>query len=430
MLNQMFDNLKTNRFEVIAKPARLKLLRTGMIAAFSMLFAVGFSADRSHAEIGGEKSAIQARCAIGPAPKLEITDNREDLNNWHKLGEAEWQIDNYEGAVASFERMRSIGEQTGDMAAVATAMNGIARLQTMRLAMDGITARLDVIADSIKTLTLPTEAELMPESLQKRFDPLHDLLQKAIEIDRGLKRPHRMVKGYTNLARLYWTREGKEGEDPMVETHLKQAIAIGEEAQLEKEMREPYHDLARLYIRSGAFSEAERLYKQSLAISAKINDLDGQLDAIKGLEAVYTANGQSQRAEVMRGQAAELSSRNCSKVDASTSLTLRQWKAVEVLKHERALGHEFGVATSLMAIGKIHQDLKEFDQAEAAYTEALAVNRKLGRMTELAHIYAELARLSMKRVNGKACEYWGLAEQSDHADKSAKEMQKHLGCSA
>jgi tetratricopeptide (TPR) repeat protein len=225
---------------------------------------------------------------------------------------------------------------------------------------------------------------------------------------------------------------------------LKQAITVGEEAKLEEELRRSYQDLAGIYLGRGAFDDAERLYRLALALSVKTNDLKDRLFTVERLQKVYAGKGDSGQAEAMGKQAAELSGRLCAKVNPSTFMTIRkalyfsgrmmpaiQREAAEVLKHERALGHEIGAATSLTLIGMMHQELKNFDQAEAAYHEALVLNKGLNRKDELANIYSDLARLSVKRENkAKACEYWLLAEQNDPEDRHLKEVKQRFGCPA
>jgi tetratricopeptide (TPR) repeat protein len=412
------------------------LLRAYGIASFSVLLAFGhWCGQASRAETENKtENPTQAQCEAEPEFILDISDDREALNNWRNLGHAEFLIGNHAGAEASFERMRSIAEQRGDRGAVAYAMSWMGKLNSFRFSFHWTDERLAMMWKR------PEGEEPKPSYAKKLFDRAQELFENAIQIDKDLNQQDRIVEGYTNLAYLYSKRDEN---DPTAETLLKQAIVVGEEAKLEEEMRRPYQDLAKIYLERGAFDEAERLYRLALALAVKTNDLKDQLFTVEQLQKVYAGKGDSSQAEAMRKQAAELSGKICAKVSPSSFLTIRkalyfssrmmpviQMEAAEVLKHERALGHEVGAATSLTLIAMMHQELKDFDQAEANYQDAIALTKSQGRNEELANLYGDLAGLAMKREDkAKACEYWLLAEQNDPEDRHIKRTKEHLGCS-
>ena len=414
----------------------VSLLRACRIASFSVLLAFGhWCGQASHAETENKaENPAQAQCEAEPAFILDISNDRDALNNWLNLGHAEFLIGNHTGAEASFERMRSIAEQRGDTGAGAMAMNWLGKLNRFRFTFHWTDERMAMMWKR------PDGEEPKPSYAMTLFDRAQELFEKAIQIDKDLNQQDRVVTGYTNLAYLYSKRDEN---DPMAETLLKQAITVGERAKLEEEMRGPYQDLAKIYLERGAFDESERLYRLALALSVKTNDLKDQLYTIQQLEKVYAGKGDSGQAEAMRKQAAELSGRICAKVNPSTFMTIRkalyfsgrmmpaiQREAAEVLKHERALGHEVGATTSLTLIAMMHQELKDFDQAEANYQDAIALTKSQGRKEELANLYGDLAGLAVKREDkAKACQYWLLAEQNDPEDRHIKRMKEHLGCS-
>jgi tetratricopeptide (TPR) repeat protein len=420
----MLENLTRRRLgRTIVKPARLKAPRTSGIAVFSMMLAFGsWAGQTSHAQADSQNPAMHSPCENEPALILEISDNREDLNVWHKLAMAELKIGNADGAEASFERMRSIGERSGDKAAVATAMQEIGKRNRFRFLLDWMTRQTSTGAGLLK-LELPEKYERKMAHLQELSDHVHDLFQNAIAIDKELNRTSAVVSGYANLAALY---NIYDPDDPMVEMLLQQAIAIGEAAKLEEEMGGPYLDMGNVHLRRGAYDEAERLYKLALALSAKSADPEYELASIEHLVKLYAVKNDNEQVEAMRKRGEALRSTACFNPKPATVIR----DAAEVLKHERILGHDVGVAGTLSIMGRLNGVLNNLDQAEANYQEALSLNQRLGRKIESAAVYANLASLSMTRENkAKACEYWLLAEQNDPASTYYKKVKQEHGCS-
>jgi tetratricopeptide (TPR) repeat protein len=130
------------------------------------------------------------------------------------------------------------------------------------------------------------------------------------------------------------------------------------------------HELGNLAHRRGEHAEAERLYRQSLAINERLGDQAGMATSYHQLGMLAQDRGDLAEAERLYRQ----------------SLTINQ-----------ELGDQAGMAASYGQLGRLAQDRGDPAEAERLYRQSLAINERLGNQAGIAGSYHQLGRLAQDR---------------------------------
>jgi tetratricopeptide (TPR) repeat protein len=385
-------------------------------------------------------------------------------NAWIALGLLEMRGGNLAGAQASFEHAMALGDQRRDKAAVAAAAVALSRIHTGRFALLGAEAK------NVATFGARPDDQLT-QSIRREFDNAKALLEKALAFHKELSRNDAMAADYSRLGDLYTTAKDFDQAQAMIgeslalnqalqrkkemaadyrdlaETHrydldlaealLKEAIALHESLGLKEEMATDYEKLAANSMTRGEPYEAERLYKQALALTPRPN----QTSVLRALERLYRDRNDPGQAAEMKEQASTLDKERekdgggrmllfSSRLGlfVSSIAAKEQVGALErVVPMEESLGHQVGLATSYSLLGLHYGQRAEIDEdkraefegrAEAMLKDALALNERLGREEAMAHDYRELALIRNKRGN---------LDQVEATLKSALTLHKKLG---
>lgn len=390
--------------------------------------------------------------------------NARTPNAWIVLGVLEMRGGNLAGAQASLEYAMTLGDKRHDEAAVAAAARALARMHTGRLGMLRGSAR------GAGMFGARPDAELT-NSINGTQEKAKALLEKAIAIHKSMGRKDALAGDYTRLGDVYSTAEeydqaqtaigealdlnkalGRKKEmaanyRALAKTHrydldeaeslLKEAAALHEALDLKEELASDYKMLAANNTTRGEPYEAEKLYKQALALAPKRD----QTSLLRALEQLYRDRDDPGQAADMNEQASALSKELeqdgggrmilfSSKLGmfVSSYAGKDQLASLErVVPVEKKLSHWAGLATSYMLLGlqygqraEIQQDKhEEFEErAEAAYRKAIALDKSLGREEPLAYAYRELILILDKR---------GRSGEVEATLKNALALHKKLG---
>ena len=385
-------------------------------------------------------------------------------NAWIALGLLEMRGGNLAGAQASFEHAMALGDQRRNKAAVAAAALALGRMHTGRLRFLGTEARGvaafgarpdDQLTGSMR-LELEKAKALFERALAlheavgrkdamaadysrlgdlysttKDFDQAQEMIGKSLALNTALQRKKEMASNYRALA------ETHRYDLDQAEALLKEAVALHEALGLKEEMATDYEKLGAINTMRGEPYEAERLYKQALALAPRRN----QVSVLRALERLYRDRNDPGQAAEMKEEVSALDKER--EKDGGGRMILfssrlglflssfaakDQVEALErVVPMEKTLGHRVGVATSYILLGLHYGQRAEIDQdkraefegrAEAMLKDALALNASLGREDAMAHAYRELARIHDKRGN---------LDQVEATLKDALALHKKLG---
>jgi len=225
-----------------------------------------------------------------------------------------------------------------------------------------------------------------------------------------LQRKEKMAADYRALA------ETHRYDLDQAEALLKEAAALHEALDLKEELATDYESLAAINMKRGEPFEAERLYKQALALAPKRD----QISILRALERLYLDRNDPGQAAEMREQAAILEKErqkagggNSLMVDWGIGLymssfsTKEQIEALEMaVPMEKSIGHQSGLGTSYLLLGMHYARRAELDEdkradfeekAEGMFRNALTLNASLGQEKALALVYSELAELLGRR---------------------------------
>jgi tetratricopeptide (TPR) repeat protein len=209
------------------------------------------------------------------------------------------------------------------------------------------------------------------------------------------------------------------------------------------------HQLAILAQDQGELEEARRLYKESLEINKKLGNQSGIAASLNELGRLARNQGQVIEARQFYKESLEINNRlGNQNIIAVTLLNLAilaqdQGELEEArrlynesLEINKKLGHQSGIASCLNELGRLAQNQSEVTEARRFYDESLEISKRLGDQgciavslhnlgrlaedegdnTEAARLfrealtilkklkspYAELARASLARVDGKS----------------------------
>jgi tetratricopeptide (TPR) repeat protein len=384
--------------------------------------------------------------ALDASGAVQIDPRRLDEkmpNAWLALGLVELRGGNLGGAQASLERAMALGEQRRNKAAAAAAAIALGRLHIGRLGFIGTEAR------NVAAFGGRPDDELTG-SFRRELEGGKALFEKAIALHKALGRKDGMATAYALLGHLYRTakdfdqaqaamgealalnkalqrkKEMAANMRDLAETHrydldeaealLKQAATLHEALGLKDELAEDYEQLAANNVSRGEPYEAERFYKQALALASK----GDQGSILRALERLYRDRNDPGQAAEMEEQARALAKEREKEgggrmilfdsslgLYVSLAITKIQLEALEkVVPMEKKLGHWPGLATTYALLGLHYGQRAEIDadrraefegRAEAVLREAVALNATLGREEALAHVYRELALILNRR---------------------------------
>lgn len=386
--------------------------------------------------------ALDSASAMQCDPK--VLDARTP-NAWIAVGLVEGRGGNLNGSEESFQHAMALGEQRRNKAAVAAAALHLGRIYGVRLIFLRGQAQHVAMFGSQSN-------DGLADSLHREFDKAKALIEKALEIHKGLGRKDAMATDYARLGDLHSTakdfdqaqaaieqalalnkavqrkREMAANYRALAETHrydldqaetlLKEAVTLHESLGLNEELATDYTKLAENNLTRGEPYEAEKLYKQALALAAK----GDQSDILRALVRLYRDRNDPGRAAEMEEQArtldAEIRKDNGGDMIlisprlglfVSHTAAKAQLEALEKLvPMEKKMRHWTGLATTYTLLG-LHYGQRagtyadrqaEFEgRAEAMFRESVALNITLKREPALAHAYRELALILNKRGN-------------------------------
>jgi tetratricopeptide (TPR) repeat protein len=135
------------------------------------------------------------------------------------------------------------------------------------------------------------------------------------------------------------------------------------------------HTLGNLAYRRGEHTEAERLYRQSLAIFERLGDQAGMAGSYHQLGRLAQDRGDPAEAERLYRQSLAIFER---------------------------LGDQAGMASSYHQLGMLAQDRGDPAEAERLYRQSLAINERLGNQAGMATSLSQLGNLFVEREEPEA----------------------------
>ena len=189
------------------------------------------------------------------------------------------------------------------------------------------------------------------------------------------------------------------------------------------------------------FDEAERWYRQSLAITERLGDAHGQAITLHQLGIIAEARRQFDEAEGYYRQSLAITERLGNAHGqaqtlhqlGSIALERRQFDEAEgyyrqSLAIEERLGDALGQAISLHHLGIIAQQRQQFDEAERWYRQSLAIAGRLGNEHGQAGTLYQLGRIAQQRQQSDEAERWyrqSLAIEERLGDAHGQAMALH-----
>ena len=264
------------------------------------------------------------------------------------------------------------------------------------------------------------------------YEEAQAAIAKALAINKALQRKKAMAANYRALADTH------RYDLDQAEVLLKEAIALHEALGLKEELATDYEKLGAINKSRGEPYEAERLYKQALALTPRLDQ--GQL--LRALEQLYRDRDDPGQAAEMQEQAQaigkerrkegsggrllfELGHGFVAEQRLSPNSKPRRWRRLCRWRKSSATGSVWRPATSSSACTTTSapsttksRRAELLGRAEAMLREAIALNRTLGREEATAYAYSELAEIVDKRGN--------LAEVEETL-KEAQALYKKLG---
>jgi tetratricopeptide (TPR) repeat protein len=364
----------------------------------------------------------------------------------------------------SLERAMALGEQHRNKAAVAAGALGLGRVHDTRFSFQAMEAR-NVAAFGSRP------SDDLTGSVRTEFDTAKAFYEKALALHKALGRKDAMAADYARIGDLYHTAEDFDQAQAMyaealalnkvlqrkkqlaanyrdlagthrydldhAEALLKEAVALHQDLGLNSELAADYQSLAENNMTRGEPYEAERLYKQALALATKRE----QSSILRSLERLYQARNDPGQAADMKEQARALEKEvekdgggRMILFDArlglwvSPALAKDQMAGLErAVPQEKSMGHWVGLASSYTLLGLHYGQRAEIDtdkradlegRAEAMYRESLALNATLKREDAMAFAYRELALILDRR---------GKAGEVEATLKDAQALNKKLG---
>jgi tetratricopeptide (TPR) repeat protein len=384
---------------------------------------------------------------LGAAQAMQVDPGRLDAkstSSWAVVGLVEGYGGNLAGAKESLERAIALGERRNKPAAAAAAIL-LGKVHTIGLGFIRTDASIAASFGGRPSQDTTDSLGRMQQSAKASFE-------KAIALSKAAGRKDGMASGYAALGNLYTTiteyedaqaaigealalnkglqrkKEVAANYRALADTHrydldqaevlLKQAIALHEAMGMKEELAADYMKLGAVNKSRGEPYEAERLYKQALALTPRLDQ--GRL--LRDLEQLYRDRDDPGLAAEMQEQSQAVDKerrkdgaggRLFFSADAgmfqSSVASKQQTEALEkVVPLEKKLGHWVGLATSYALLGMHYGERAKYDEArraelegraEAMLREAIALNQTLGREQAITRCYGELVDIVDRRGN-------------------------------
>jgi tetratricopeptide (TPR) repeat protein len=396
---------------------------------------------------------------LGIAQAMQVDPGKLDPNSpnsWVVVGLLEGAGGNLAGAKEGLERAMSLGERRNKAAAAAAAIV-LGRVHWVRLGL----VRMDASFSG-------RPSKDTTDFLARELESAKVLFEKAVALYQTVGNKDGMAAGYGNLGRLYSTttdydeaqaaigkalainkalqrkKEMAANYRALADTHrydldqaevlLKEAIVLHESLGLKEELATDYEKLAAVSKNRGERYEAERLYRQALALTPRLS----QGSLLRALEQLYKDSDDPGQAAEMKEQAEAVDKErgvggllvfsSSLGLFQSSSAAKQQTETLEkAVPMEKKLGHWVGLATSYTLLGMHYAQRAKSDEtrrtelegrAAAMLKEAVALNGTLGREPAMAYAYRHLAEIADTRGN--------LAEVEETL-KDALALHKKMG---
>jgi tetratricopeptide (TPR) repeat protein len=400
---------------------------------------------------------------LGASDALQVDPGRLDPkspNTWLVVGLVEGVGGNIAGAKESLERAIALGERRNKVVAAAAAIV-LGRVRTIGLNLIRVDAGAAASFGG-------TPSKDTTDFLDGEFKGIKGLFEKTIALCSAAGRKDGMATGYALLGDLYSRNTDYEEAQAAIgkalalnkalgnkkglaanyraladtnrydldqaETLLKEAVGLHKSLGLDEELATDYEKLGAINKIRGEPYEAERLYKQALALTPRV----AQGRVLRALQQLYRDRDDPGQAAEMEEQASAIGKEQQSggRLYFSSDLGLyrssvavkAQTEALEkAVPLEKKVGHWVGLATSYTLLGMHYSERARLEEetaavlsgrAEAMMRESLALNRTLGRELAVAHVYRELASIIDNR---------GDVTAVDEILKDAYELHKKLG---
>lgn len=209
------------------------------------------------------------------------------------------------------------------------------------------------------------------------------------------------------------------------------SLKINKELNNQQQIAGLLGNIAYLYIKTGKFTEAKDLLKESVTIQEYIEDFIGLTRSYNQLAELYYRTADTKRALELYFRAAEYLEKDVSE-DKKENITLSAvisnnianiYKKLDdlpnalihykkSLKAKELLKAETRIPITLCNIAIIYKNMKEYDTSLEYYHRALELCRKLNLRTQESKVYLNLGTLYFAMNNPeKALKYYQKAEE-------------------
>jgi len=261
-----------NKQDVPGVKEALAALAEGQTEAAKAIFAKTVEA-KTAAGAAANREAAEAARHLGALAFLDDTEEAlrwyrravdldpANADGWNQLGHLYHRTGPLDQAEAAFQKVVTLGEENGDMEAVAAGTSNLRLIYRTR----------------------------------RELDRAEEVYKKELAIEEKLGRQEGMANQYGNLGILYQTR----GDLDRAEEMYKKALAIDEKLGRQERMANQYGNLGILYQTRGDLDRAEEMYKKALAIHEKLGRQEGMANQYGYLGILYQTRGELDRAEEM-----------------------------------------------------------------------------------------------------------------------------------
>ncbi|MET0622584.1 MAG: tetratricopeptide repeat protein [Pyrinomonadaceae bacterium] len=164
----------------------------------------------------------------------------------------------------------------------------------------------------------------------------------------------------------------ERGEFADAERIYREALAIFKREGTQKNVATTLHQLGWIKSDQGDFAEAWRLYSESLAINRRIKNRAGIASNLNNMGETAHARGDVEEARRLFDESLKINKK------------IRNRRGIAYLQHQ---------------LGGVAQSLKEFDRARQLYNESLEMKKRLGDKSGIAYTLRSLGKLEESEGN-------------------------------
>jgi len=239
-----------------------------------------------------------------------------------------------------------------------------------------------------------SEAKRKMRIYEKLIKSSEDMFIKAFAL-LNLGILHQMQGGYSEAEKLY-----------------QQSLRITEELGDKSGIARSLHQLGMIKQDTGAYKEAETLYRESLKIEEELGDKSGVAGSLHELGRIKQATGDYFEAERLYQQSLKIAEELGDKSGISSTLhqlgiikedTGEYTEAEKLyqrsLKIAEDLGDKSGIASSLHQLGNINYLKGEYPEAERLYQQSLKIREELGDKSGVASSLHQLGMIKHDQGN-------------------------------